>query len=29
VKGGFTLNVTNPEQQTAAKAVYNDADWRP
>lgn len=29
VKGGFTLNVTNPQQQTAAKAVYNDADWRP
>ena len=29
VKGGFTLNVTNPPQQTAAKAVYNDADWRP
>lgn len=29
VKGGFTLNVTNPQEQAAVKAVYNDADWRP
>ena len=29
VKGGATLNVTNPAQTTAAKAQYNGKDWRP
>lgn len=28
VKGGHTLNVTNPSQTTAAKATYNGWDWR-
>jgi hypothetical protein len=29
VKGGHTLNVTNPAQTTAPKATYNGKDWRP
>ena len=29
VKGGWTLNVTNPPQTTAGKAGYSSWDWRP
>jgi hypothetical protein len=29
VKGGATLNVTNPAQLTAPKGAYNGKDWRP